>query len=205
MNIILNLKKIPIRLASASPRRLELLRQLGLTPDVFPVHVDERPGLGEGALAYVERVARAKTMAAIQKTEQTVLTLGADTAVVLDDLILGKPLDRQHATAMLERVSGNLHQVLTGVAIHASDTGLCFSRVVQTEVWIKKLSSQEIQSYIDSGEPMDKAGAYAIQGLGAFLVAKLQGSYSNVVGLPLFETLELFQNILDKGSINLDK
>ena len=181
-----------ICLASASPRRLTLLRQVGLDPEVRPAAVDERHRPGETPLAYVERMARSKALAAT--TPDVALCLGADTVVVLDGKIMGKPAGSDDATAMLSRLSGRIHTVLTGVAVVPRGGPQCYTQVITTRVWVKILTSQEICDYVASGEPLDKAGAYGIQGLGAFLVARIEGSYTGVVGLPLFETLALMRN-----------
>ncbi|MBF0284828.1 MAG: septum formation inhibitor Maf [Magnetococcales bacterium] len=183
-----------VTLASASPRRLELLRQVGLDPHVLIVPVDENPLPGEPPAALVERLARLKAETGRQEAQRLGLpprpVLGADTAVTLGRRILGKPADASEAHAMLRRLSGRRHRVWTGVAAAWPD-GPVQARVSVTSVWFKPLSDLEIQRYVTSGEPLDKAGAYGIQGLGAFMVARIRGSYSGVVGLPLFETLDL--------------
>lgn len=177
-------------LASGSPRRRELLRQIGLDFSVQPVNLDETPLAGEPADHYVERLARAKAMAVYEsRPDDAILVLGADTTVVLDGAILGKPENRRDALAMLHRLSDRSHKVMSGVAL-AGDHG-CYARVSVTEVCFRKLEEAEIEHYWHSGEPLDKAGAYGIQGLGAIFVAGLWGSYSGVVGLPLLETAEL--------------
>ncbi|MBF0179800.1 MAG: septum formation inhibitor Maf [Magnetococcales bacterium] len=178
-----------LRLASASERRRTLLEQVGLRPEVHPTHVDESRLPGEEAEDYVERLARLK--AAAGRDPNVELVLGADTAVVLDKEILGKPADAQEAVAMLTRLSGRSHRVLTGVTLMGHPCPEGRSLVVASQVWIKELSQTEIRAYVASGEPMDKAGAYGIQGLGAFLVARVEGSWSGVAGLPLYETLGL--------------
>ncbi|MBF0293932.1 MAG: septum formation inhibitor Maf [Magnetococcales bacterium] len=178
-----------LRLASASERRRTLLEQVGLRPEVHPTHLDETRLPGEEAEAYVERLSLLK--AAAGRDPNVDLVLGADTAVVLDGEILGKPADQQEAEAMLSRLSGRPHRVLTGVTLLGSPYPQGRSLVVESGVWIKKLSQAEIRAYVASGEPMDKAGAYGIQGLGAFLVARVEGSWSGVAGLPLYETLGL--------------
>ncbi len=180
---------VRLRLASASERRRTLLEQVGLRPEVHPTHVDESRLPGEEAEDYVERLARLK--AAAGRDPNVELVLGADTAVVLDKEILGKPADAQEAVAMLTRLSGRSHRVLTGVTLMGHPCPEGRSLVVASQVWIKELSQTEIRAYVASGEPMDKAGAYGIQGLGAFLVARVEGSWSGVAGLPLYETLGL--------------
>ena len=143
----------------------------------------------ESAVAYVERLARAKAEAGLASVGGPAVVLGADTAVVLDGRILGKPENREHALAMLGDLAGREHQVLTAVAL--SDGQCCLSVCVTSKVRFRPISVEEAQRYWASGEPADKAGGYAIQGLGAVFVTGLQGSYSAVVGLPLSETAEL--------------
>ncbi len=174
-------------LASASPRRRDLLAQVGLTPDVRPSDVDETPLPGEAPETYALRVARDKAMAA----PAHVAALAADTVVALDGKSLGKARDRAHACEMLGALSGRTHFVHTAVVLKTGQEVL--TEVVSTEVRFRTLSSEEIARYVDTKEPMDKAGAYGIQGLGGAMVASLKGSYTNVVGLPLEETLELLQ------------
>jgi septum formation protein len=184
-------------LASASPRRSQLLTQIGVPHRVVPAHIDERRRAGEGLEACGQRLARAKALevqvalAAVGGSAAAVelAVLGADTAVMIDDELIGKPRDRADALAILARLSGRWHQVLSAVAL-ASASGMqcCLSR---SEVRFRALEPRECATYWDSGEPRDKAGAYAIQGLGATLVEELRGSYSGVVGLPLFETARM--------------
>ena len=178
-------------LASRSPRRAELLRTLGVDFTVIDVEVDETPAPGEAAADYVRRLACAKVRAGHARMEDVALpVLAADTTVVLDGAILGKPLDDADARAMLARLAGHTHDVLTGVAVIDAQGALTVA-VVRTRVSFRALSPVEITAYVASGEPFDKAGAYGIQGLGGALVARIEGSYSNVVGLPLAETLAL--------------
>ena len=175
-------------LASASPRRAELLQQIGLRFSVRPAEIDETPEPDETPEHYVERLAREKALVvAVSFPESPVL--GSDTSVVLGGVILGKPADAAEARATLEQLSGATHQVMTAVAL-ACD-GVCHSRLVVTEVRFRALSADEIEAYVASGEPMDKAGSYGIQGLGGIFVKELRGSYSAVVGLPLQETAAL--------------
>lgn len=186
------LNKNLLCLASASPRRLDLLQQVGLRPIVQPTDLDETQHPGEEVLAYVERMALEKAKAGSNLVHAD-LVLGADTVVVLAGQSLGKPDSPDAARHMLARLSGLQHRVLTAVAVHQPHTHRSLQRVVETRVWIKPLSPQEITAYVATGEPMDKAGAYGIQGLGAFLVARMEGSYSGVVGLPIYETLTLLR------------
>lgn len=178
-------------LASASPRRAELLRAAGFRFETCPVDVDEGPRAGETAASYVRRLAAEKSaLAAIQKG---IVVIGADTAVVVDGEILGKPRDNDDAAAMLHRLSGRGHEVITGVSLRtgADEVG----RVETTRVFFAPLSSDEIAWYVASGEGRDKAGAYAIQGLASRFIPRIEGSYSNVVGLPLGCVYELLKEL----------
>lgn len=174
-------------LASTSPRRREILGALRLDFSVCPVDVDETPAAGEPAEAMVLRLAAAKVEAA--DCGPAALVLGADTAVVADDQILGKPLDEADCLEMLGMLSGGVHQVVTGVALRTSAGTR--TAVSTTDVYFREIRRDEAQAYWQSGEPCDKAGAYAIQGLGGAFVTRIDGSYSGVVGLPVFETLQL--------------
>ncbi len=191
-------------LASRSPRRLELLRQVGLHPTTLSLRgspgrldVDEMPMPGEAAADYVLRLARWKAEAGVQAQKRRGLPpwaiLAADTTVTLDGQILGKPGDAQEAAAMLRLCSGRSHTVLTAVAAaHQERVQVALS---ESRVRFKPLREVEIQAYIASGEPFDKAGGYGIQGRGALFVEHLSGSYSGVMGLPLFETAQVLQEV----------
>lgn len=179
----------PLYLASGSPRRRELLAQIGVPFSVVSAPIDETPLPNESAPAYVERLARAKAAAGLACLEGPAVVLGADTAVVLDGRILGKPENREDALAMLADLSGREHQVLTAVAL--DDGQRVHSFCVTSTVRFRAISTDEAQRYWASGEPADKAGGYAVQGLGAVFVTGLSGSYSAVVGLPLCETADL--------------
>jgi septum formation protein len=171
-------------LASASPRRAELLTAAGFTFEVLPADVDETPRDGEPPERYTERVARDKARQVVQTVGETdIAVLGADTEVVADCRILGKPADLDHAKRMLEALSGTVHDVLTAVVICANRRE--WVEVVTTRVHFLPMSQRDIDWYCASGEPMGKAGAYAIQGLGARFIDRIEGSWSNVVGLPL--------------------
>lgn len=172
-------------LASASPRRRELLAQIGLDCEVAPSHVDETVRYAESAIAYTERLAREKARVCLEKCGEGAIVLAADTTVSVDGELLGKPRDRDHALAMLSRLSGRAHDVVTAFAVlvGAREVG----KSVTTKVWMATSSAVQREMYWNSGEPRDKAGGYAIQGRGAVLVERIEGSYSNVVGLPLFE------------------
>ncbi|MFZ3206555.1 MAG: Maf family protein [Pseudomonas sp.] len=178
-------------LASGSPRRRELLTQIGVPFSPLIVPIDENLLPEEPPRAYVERLARAKAQAGLAALAdpRDAVVLGADTAVVLAGRILGKPQDRDEAVATLSALSGREHQVLTAVAL-ASTTRVA-ARVVSSRVRFRRLTRAEIEAYWATGEPRDKAGSYGIQGLAAVFVSQLQGSYSAVVGLPLCETAEL--------------
>ena len=180
-----------IYLASRSPRRRELLSQLGVRFEVLDLEVDESIRAGETADGLVQRLAMAKAEAgrALLADSAGHLVLGADTIVVLDDQILGKPRDAGQACEQLARLSGRCHRVLSAVALASdSDTAI---RLCESRVCFRQLSHREIEAYAATGEPSDKAGAYAIQGRAAAFVSDLRGSYSGVVGLPLYETGEL--------------
>lgn len=171
-----------ILLASASPRRADLLRAAGYEFEVDPAHVDESVRAGENPEAYVRRVAEAKARA-VHARAGTRVVLGADTTVVVDGEILGKPAGPDDAARMLRLLSGRWHQVVTGVAIAAGPR--LATQVEVTGVELVRLSEADIAWYVGSGEPFDKAGAYAVQGLASRFVTRIEGSYSNVVGLPV--------------------
>ncbi|MGZ5031348.1 MAG: Maf family protein [Methylobacter sp.] len=177
-----------IILASASPRRRELLDQIKVVYRVHPVDLDESPLRNETPLDYVQRVAAEKSAACIAELGDGLPVLAADTAVVLDDLIMGKPKDRDDALAMLRLLSGKMHRVYSAISLRGRQHDQAVSI---TEVTFRPLAECEIEAYWQSGEPADKAGSYAIQGLGGIFVESINGSFSGVVGLPLFETAEL--------------
>jgi septum formation protein len=184
----------PIVLASASPRRRELLDQIGVPHAVRVVDIDESPLPGESALDLVRRLARAKAVAGRDQDSSGRAVLGADTVVTVDDQIFGKPLDQTDAIRMLLRLSGREHRVMTAVALALPATsGRVAEALSDTVVVMRKLTQAEAQSYWDSGEPAGKAGGYAIQGLGAVFIERIQGSHSGVMGLPLYETAQLLQ------------
>jgi septum formation protein len=177
-----------IILASASPRRKELLDQINITYSINPVDLDETPLPNETPLDYVQRLAAEKSAACIAQLGDGLPVLAADTAVVLGGLILGKPKDRDDALAMLRLLSGKMHRVYSAISLRGREHGQAVSI---TEVTFRPLTECEISAYWQSGEPADKAGSYAIQGLGGIFVKSISGSFSGVVGLPLFETAEL--------------
>lgn len=182
-----------VYLASGSPRRRQLLSQIGVSFQMLRVAVDESVAPGEAAREYVVRLAEAKASAGLDEAPPgaPAAVLGADTAVVVDGTILGKPSGGEDAERMLRLLSGRTHAVLTAVAL-ATRGGLS-SRVSSSEVTFREISAAEAREYWLSGEPRDKAGGYAIQGYGAVFVAELKGSYSGVMGLPLFETAGLLR------------
>ncbi|MBZ0093358.1 MAG: Maf family nucleotide pyrophosphatase [Sulfuricellaceae bacterium] len=192
-----------IYLVSRSPRRRELLKQIGIVPEPLllrsdllrPADVDETPYSGEPVEDYVRRIARAKAETGwahlLQRRLPKLPILAADTTIGLDGEIIGKPDDREHAEAILRRLSGRMHEVLTCVTMVQDEH--IEERLAVSRVEFKALSEDEIKRYAASGEPFDKAGAYAIQGLAAIFVARLEGSYSGVMGLPLFETAQLLE------------
>lgn len=179
-------------LASGSPRRQELLTQLGVSFERILTGVEEKRGEGESAQQYVSRLAREKAQAGVAQTPRDLPVLGADTIVILGGEVLEKPRDAAHAAQMLRKMSGQTHQVMTAVAL--ADSQYVLDCLVVTEVTFRALTDEDIAGYIASGEPMDKAGAYGIQGLGGCFVRKINGSYHAVVGLPLVETYELLSN-----------
>ena len=183
-------------LASASPRRRELLTQLGYRFAILKVDVPEVHQPGEHAADYARRLACAKAEAGWLACEGSLPVLGSDTIVVLDDVVLEKPVDEADASRMLAALSGREHQVMTAVALATPER--CDVRLVTTNVAFRKLDEAEIEAYWRTGEPCDKAGAYAIQGIAGKFVSRLEGSYSAVVGLPLLETDLLIKQHLEQ-------
>lgn len=188
------MQKHPIILASNSPRRRDLLRQIGLDFTVEPADVDERALPGESPETYAVRVALEKARVASQRAGAGVV-IAADTIVVLDADILGKPADHRDAERMLAMLSGRMHRVITGLAVMDAATGKALVRVSETKVWFRHLSPDDITWYVGTGEPLDKAGAYGIQGKGALLVSRIEGCYFNVVGLPLSLLFEMLRDL----------
>jgi septum formation protein len=186
-------KQVRLYLASKSPRRAELLKQIDVSFDPIEVEVDETPMNNEPARDYVQRVAIEKAQAGWQSLKLQRLpelpVLGADTSVILGGEIMGKPCGRDHALSMLRQLSGKTHQVMSAVCLCYQQTkAVC---LVVTDVTFRQISADELNQYWLSGEPLGKAGAYAIQGRGAVFVEKIVGSYSSVVGLPLLESHQL--------------
>ena len=187
-----------IILASNSPRRRELLRQIGVSFTTDPADVDERVLPGEAPEDYVIRVALAKARVVAARAGEGIV-IAADTIVVQDDTLLGKPADPLDAERMLSMLSGKMHRVITGLAVMDAADGKTRTSISNTKVWFRDLSPEEIIAYVKSGEPLDKAGAYGIQGKGALLVSRLDGCYFNVVGLPL----ELLGELLLEFGVSL--
>ena len=177
-----------IILASASPRRQELLKQIKIRHHVQVVDIDETPKLNEAPTDYVQRLAFEKAAACQEKFHPKLPILAADTTVVLNGKIMGKPQDENDAKAMLQELSGNTHHVFTAIALFGKKQ---HSALSITEVTFKKLSDAQIHAYWQSGEPLGKAGSYAIQGVASAFIERINGSFSGVMGLPLFETAQL--------------
>jgi septum formation protein len=195
LRVMESFSKPLIYLASASPRRSALLRQVGVPHSVCPVDIDEAIAPGESPGAYVTRLAETKARTLWQRLapEERLPVLGADTSVALDDEIMGKPRDERDGVRMLARLSARTHRVFTAVAL--CHEGGCATQLSVSEVSFRKLEPEEIQAYWRTGEPRDKAGAYAVQGLAALFIERITGSFSGIMGLPLFETGELLRSI----------
>ena len=179
-------------LASASPRRAEILQQIGVAFKIAPANIDETPMSQELPVDYVQRMAQEKMQHVIDTVAgSSTAVLGADTSVVLGSKIYGKPKNQQEAMAMLANLSGKTHQVLTAVAM--GNNQRCVLKLSATDVTFRELDPRECSDYWETGEPLDKAGSYAIQGLGAVFVDKISGSFSGVVGLPIEQTSQLLQ------------
>jgi septum formation protein len=190
-------------LASQSPRRRNLLKQAGIDFSVIPSSFDEYSVKRSVPDIYVRQLAESKARD-ISEQYPASWVIGADTIVFIDDTILGKPGSRSEARTMLKSLSGKTHQVLTGYCVCCRSIDRFFSDAVKTDVCFKKLTEKEIDWYINSGEPFGKAGAYAIQGIGAFLVKRIDGSYTNVVGLPVCEVRADMRNGFDLKK-NIDR
>ena len=183
-----------IILASSSPRRKDLLRQLGIDFTIDPADVDERVFPNESPEAYAVRLALEKARVAAARAGAGIV-IAADTIVVLNDEILGKPVDAEDAERMLILLSGRMHRVITALAVMDAATGRALTRTSLTRVWFRGLSQYEIASYVATGEPLDKAGAYGIQERGALFVERIDGCYFNVVGLPLSLLADLLRDM----------
>ncbi len=181
-------------LASESPRRYELLKQVGLDFDVIPSGIGEDQIRGESPQKHVLRLAEAKALdVGNQHPDRWVIA--ADTIVYVDHSILGKPKSREEAVKMLRRLSGKEHRVLTGFSVHHLAKGKGDREAVQTAVRVKELTQTEMEWYVETGEPFDKAGGYAIQGIGSFMIESIKGSYTNVVGLPICELMKMLSRL----------
>jgi nucleoside triphosphate pyrophosphatase len=187
-------------LASKSPRREYLLNQAGLTFMVVPSQFDESSVVISSPIPYAKELAERKAKEVSDIYPES-WVIGADTIVLIDGMVLGKPENRDHAREMLHRLSGQTHRVVTGYCICCKSANKFISDAAKTEVRFKTLSEQEIEWYIHTTEPFDKAGAYAIQGLGTFLVKSISGSYTNVVGLPVCEVIEC---LIQEGVVGFD-
>ncbi len=181
-------------LASSSPRRCELLRQMGLEFDVIPSRIEENEISSETPQDHVLRLAETKVkVVATHYPDRWVIA--ADTIVYIHEMILGKPKNRDEAMEMLRLLSGKTHTVLTGFSVYHLGKGKRDKELIQTKVKVKALTPSEMEWYVHTGEPFDKAGGYAIQGIGAFMIESIQGSYTNVVGLPLCELIQMLQRL----------
>ena len=184
-----------IILASQSPRRKQLLEQIGMVPVCMPVDIDESVYLNEMPLEYCNRLALQKAQSGWLLSEKNLPVLGSDTVVVYDDKILGKPENKQHAIEMLSNLSGRRHQVITAVAVVFAEKQLTEYSI--SEVQFDHIKADEIKAYVESGEPMDKAGSYGIQGHAALWIKKITGSHSGIMGLPLFETGKILRSFYE--------
>ncbi len=181
-------------LASSSPRRVELLKSIGLDFEVIPSKIEEDFISGESPKKHVIRLADAKALDIANRIPEA-WVIGADTVVYQHGQILGKPKDRNEALKMLQHLSGEEHRVFTGISVYHLNKGKNDHQVVETRVRVKPLSQLEREWYVRTGEPMDKAGGYGIQGIGSFMIESIHGSYTNVVGLPLCELMELLMRL----------
>lgn len=190
-----------IYLASKSPRRQQLLQQIGLRFEIIDVDIDEHWNGEEQARFYVERVAMEKAQAAKTKinSDEPFIIIGADTSVVLDDIVLGKAENNEQAANMLRQLSGRMHYVYSAVALVSNNNEKIKTNI--SRVYFKPLEKNEIENYCKTSEPIGKAGGYAIQGKAAAFIERLDGSYSGVMGLPLYETKTLLDNVCLKGRI----
>ena len=182
-------------LASSSPRRKELLASVGLDFEVVPPRVRESARDGEAPLDFAKRMAREKALSVCAQERPGRIVVGSDTVVSVSGEIFGKPRDEEDALLMLQKLSGRTHEVITGFCVARSPGDVLHLGATRTEVRMKSLDTEGMRRYIKTGEPMDKAGAYAIQGIGSCLVEWIKGSYTGVVGLPLFELVSVFSDI----------
>jgi septum formation protein len=184
-----------IILASSSPRRKELLEKLGLRFEVIPSLIDEIPLRDESPEDFALRTSTEKALSVSRSLDSDSVVIGADTIVVIGGEILGKPKDEEEATIMLEKIAGREHGVITGFSIVKPEAEILYRNLVESRVKIKTLAPCEIEGYIKTGEPMDKAGAYGAQGIGAFMIEEIHGSYTNVVGLPLAQVIDVLTRL----------
>ena len=189
-----------IILASSSPRRKELLEKLGLRFEVIPSLIDEILHRNESPEDFALRTSTEKALSVSRNLVGDSVVIGADTIVVKDGEILGKPKDEQEAITMLRKIAGKEHRVITGFSIVKPKAEILYRKFVESRVRIKTLAPWEIEGYIKTGEPMDKAGAYGAQGIGAFMIEEVRGSYTNVVGLPLTQVIDALTRL---GVLNL--
>jgi septum formation protein len=181
-------------LASASPRRIELMKLMGLAFEVMPSGIDEDGRRGETPREHALRLSEEKALA-VARLHPDAWVLGADTIVIIDREVLGKPGSPPEAQSMLEKLSGREHEVFTGFSIAGRRKGILFRDVVESTVLFREIAPDEMAWYIASEEPYDKAGAYAVQGMGAFFIREIRGSYTNVMGLPLCEVVDAFRGL----------
>ncbi len=193
---------LPIVLASASPRRSELLRKASVAFDVQPANIDELERDGEAPTQLAERLAIEKALAVARRVGPAPprQVLGADTIVVLDEEVLGKPRDASHALELLARLTGRRHRVVTGIAVVDSATLRVASRTVESSVTMRSATREELVAYVATGESLDKAGGYALQGGARSFVTEIDGSETNVIGLPVEETLALLESMSDAAT-----
>ncbi|MGB1309901.1 MAG: Maf family protein [Leucothrix sp.] len=187
----MNTSITPLVLASASPRRVELLKQIGITPIVHPVNIDETPEVGERVTDLVSRLAIEKAQQGALETDQKYPVIGSDTVGLLDGNVLLKPVDYTDAESMLLNMSNRWHEIHTSVALIHDEN--CYQTTAISRVKFREIKAAEINNYWHTGEPQDKAGAYAVQGLAAVFIERIEGSYSGIMGLPLFETAQLMR------------
>ena len=193
-NGIDNMRK-KIILASASPRRKELLKTMGLDFEVIPSEVEENIENEKFSTELIENLAVKKAQNVAEKIDFPAIVIGSDTVVVINEKILGKPKDRKDAFNMLKMLGGSTHQVVSAIAVIDTETNKVLKDSVVSDVTFKQLSDEEINAYIETGEPMDKAGAYAIQGLAGMFVKSINGCYSNIVGISVFKLAEMLHSL----------
>ena len=189
-------------LASESPRRLQLLKQIGLTPEVIPSNIDENSFKESSIISLIQKLAEAKGLSVADKVDNGII-ISADTTVVLEKRVIGKPATQDEAISMLKELSGNMHTVLTAYNILSTPSLFSITDYEQTKVYFRSLSESEIISYVDTANPLDKAGAYGIQDSGALFVQKIEGCYNNVIGFPLTRFYETMIDPENQKRLNL--